>query len=143
MHLTRYTDNALRCLTVLALEPEQLMTVPAIARRMRMSEDHLAKVVGALARLGYVETVQGRGGGVRLARPATQIRVGGLVREIEENFTLVECFNPEQNQCPIAPACVLAGTLHRALDAFLAVLDEVCLADLVRHPRGLERLLLE
>jgi Rrf2 family nitric oxide-sensitive transcriptional repressor len=140
MHLTRYTDNALRCLTVLALHPAELMTVPTIARKMRMSEDHLFKVVGALAQLGYVETVQGRGGGVRLARAPEAIRVGHLVREVEENFTLVECFNAEQNQCPISPACALASALDRALRAFLAVLDEVRLADLVRQPRKLERL---
>jgi Rrf2 family transcriptional regulator, nitric oxide-sensitive transcriptional repressor len=143
MHLTRYTDNALRCLTVLALDPSQLLTVPTIARRMHMSEDHLAKVVQELVRLGYVDTVKGRSGGMRLAKSPETIRIGRLVREVEENFALVECFNPEQNQCPIAPACVLAKTLDRALRAFLGVLDEICLADLVRQPRRLEKLLLE
>jgi Rrf2 family nitric oxide-sensitive transcriptional repressor len=143
MHLTRYTDNALRCLTVMALEPEQLMTVPTIARRMRMSEDHLAKVVGALVQLGYLESTRGRGGGVRLAKAPEAIVVGRLVRDMEENFTLVECFDPGTNQCPIAPACVLATTLDRALRAFLSVLDEVCLADLVRQPRRLAAMLPE
>ena len=106
-----------------------------------MSEDHLAKVVGRLASLGYVETHRGRSGGVRLARHAADIRIGDVVRETEDNLCLVECFDPETNQCPIAPACVLAGALDRALHAFLAVLDEVTLADLAREPKRLDVLM--
>jgi Rrf2 family nitric oxide-sensitive transcriptional repressor len=139
--LTRFTDNALRCLTLLALHPEDTVTVGDIARRMRMSEDHVFKVVRGLADHGYVETQRGRTGGVWLARAPEKIRVGAVVRHTEENFRLVECFTPETNQCPITPACVLASTLDRALKAFLSVLDEVTLADLVAHPRKLARLL--
>ena len=106
-----------------------------------MSEDHLAKVVGRLAALGYVDTQRGRAGGVRLARPAADIRIGDVVRETEDNLCLVECFNPETNRCPIAPACGLAGALDLALRAFMAVLDAVTLADLVREPRRLETLM--
>ena len=141
MRLTRHTDNALRCLTVLALHPDRPVTCAEIARRMRMSSNHLFKVVGRLGELGYVHTQRGRHGGVRLARAAAQIRVGRVVRETEESFALVECFSPDTCQCPIAPACTLASTLDRALKAFLAVLDDVTLADLVRQPRRIERLL--
>ena len=141
MRLTRHTDNALRCLTLLALYTEKPMTAAEIARRMRMSPDHLFKVVARLSELGYVETQRGRNGGVKLARPAEKIRVGRVVRDTEESFALVECFSPESNQCPIAQACVLADTLYRALNAFLAVLDEVTIEDLVQHPRRLQRLL--
>lgn len=140
MRLTRYTDNALRCLTFLALRDGEPATVTEIAARMRMSEDHLFKVIARLAASGYVETQRGRGGGVRLSRAAEAIRIGDVVRATEESFALVECFDPDTNTCPIAPACVLAGTLDRALTAFLAVLDEVTLADLVRHPRKLQAL---
>lgn len=141
MRLTRHTDNALRCLILLALEPERAVAVPEIARRMHMSQDHLFKVVGTLGELGYVRTTRGRFGGVQLAKPAENISVGKVVRSTEESFALVECFNPEENDCPIAPACALATTLDRALKAFLAVLDDVTLADLVAQPRRLERLL--
>ena len=141
MRLTRHTDNALRCLTFLALHPEEAVTAGEVARRMHMSEDHLFKVVARLAQLGYVETQRGRSGGVRLAREAAAIRVGDVVRSMEESFALVECFSAATNECPIAPACVLASTLERALDAFLSVLDEVTVADLVHQPRRLERLL--
>jgi Rrf2 family transcriptional regulator, nitric oxide-sensitive transcriptional repressor len=141
MRLTRYTDNALRCLTYLALNPDTPETVGEIARRMRISEDHLFKVVGQLAQLGYVETLRGRAGGVVLARAPGEIRVGTIVRQMEDNMALVECFDPEANTCPIAPACVLAVTLDRALKAFLGVLDEVTVADLVRQPKRLARLL--
>jgi Rrf2 family nitric oxide-sensitive transcriptional repressor len=141
VRLTRHTDNALRCLTYLALHPEVAVTASQIAARMHMSPDHLFKVIARLGELGYVETQRGRSGGVRLAKPAARIRVGRVVRETEESFALVECFTPDTNQCPIAPACALASTLDRALKAFLAVLDEVTIADLVAQPRRLERLL--
>lgn len=141
MRLTQHTDNALRCLMYLALHPGETVTAGAIAERMHMSPDHLFKVIGTLVELGYVETLRGRSGGVRLARAADRIRVGRVVRETEESFTLVECFDPDTNECPIAPACRLARTLDRALKAFLAVLDEVTLAELVQQPRRLNELL--
>jgi Rrf2 family nitric oxide-sensitive transcriptional repressor len=141
VRLTQHTDNALRCLMYLALHPGETVTAGEVAGRMHMSPDHLFKVIGTLAELGYVETLRGRLGGVRLARAADRIRVGRVVRETEESFALVECFSPDSNECPIAPACYLAKTLDRALKAFLAVLDEVTLADLVQHPRKLHVLL--
>ena len=140
MRLTRHTDNALRCLTVLALHPDQAVTAAEIAR-MRMSPDHLFKVVARLAELGYVKTQRGRTGGVRLARPANRIVVGRVVRDTEESFALVECFAPDTNECPIAPACTLARAQDRALKAFFATLDEVTLADLTAQPRRLEQLM--
>jgi Rrf2 family nitric oxide-sensitive transcriptional repressor len=141
VRLTRHTDYALRCLILLALHPGEPRTVTDIARRMRISEDHLFKVVHRLAAEGFVTTQRGRTGGVRLARAPERIVVGAVVRRLEESFALVECFTPETNECPIAPACALAKTLHTALRAFLAVLDEVTLADIARRRIVLERLL--
>ncbi len=141
MRLTRHTDYALRCLILLALHPGEPRTVTDIARRMRISEDHLFKVVHRLAAEGFVTTQRGRTGGVRLARAPERIVVGAVVRRLEESFALVECFTPETNECPIAPACALAKTLHTALRAFLAVLDDVTLADIARRRIVLERLL--
>ena len=141
MRLTRHTDNALRLLTLLALDTGRAVPAGEAARRMRMSEDHLVKVIGRLVQLGYVETMRGRAGGVRLAVAPAQIRIGRVVRETEDNLALVECFTPESNQCPIAPACTLARALDRALAAFLGILDELTLADLVAQPRRLEKLI--
>lgn len=140
MRLTTWTDNALRTLTFLAIHPDEPITVGEIAARMRMSEDHVFKVVAKLAADGYVETQRGRNGGVRLTRDPAGIVVGKVVRDCEESFALVACFDPNADACPIAPACVLAGALDRALAAFLAVLDDVTLADLTRHPRKLAAL---
>jgi len=142
MHLTRFTDNALRCLTHLALHPGETVTVGEIARRMALSEDHLVKVVQRLAHLGYVETLRGRGGGVRLIATPESINIGAVVRETEESFRLVECFDPGSNTCPIAPACTLALALDEALGAFHRVLDRYTLADLVKSPRRLVKLLI-
>ncbi|MBL8997005.1 MAG: Rrf2 family transcriptional regulator [Gemmatimonadales bacterium] len=141
MRLTRFTDNALRTLTYLALHDEAPARITDVARRMGMSEDHVAKVVARLADLGYVTTLRGRSGGVRLARTPERINIGEVVRATEDNMVLVECFDPATNQCPIAPACRLARALDEALVAFLAVLDRYSVADLVAKPRTLTRLL--
>ena len=142
MRLTRHTDNALRSLIYIALHNDAPSRITDIARRMGMSEDHAAKVIARLAELGFVHTVRGRSGGVRLARPAEQINVGQVVRATEDNLNLVECFDPVTNRCPIAPSCVLAGALDDALNAFLGVLDRYTLADLSAKPRVLERLMI-
>lgn len=142
MRLTRYTDNALRALIYLGLHDEGPSRITDIARRMGMSEDHAAKVIARLAELGFVTTLRGRSGGVRLARPAAEINVGAVVRATEDNLNLVECFDPATNQCPIAPACALASALDEALTAFFGVLDRYTLAQITERPRALQRLLI-
>ncbi len=142
MQLTRYSDYSLRVLIYLALDPERLVTIDDIARSYDISKAHLTKVVHQLGLRGYVETVRGRGGGVRLARRPQEIRVGDVVRSTEENMALVECFEPASSQCAIEAACGLRGVLQEALAAFLAVLDRYTLADLVaRRRKPLARLL--
>src|SRR5262245_14810720 len=141
VQLTRYSDYSLRVLIYLALDPERLVTIEDIARGYDISKAHLMKVVHQLGLRGYVETVRGRGGGLRLARPAEEIAVGDVLRSTEESMALVECFGPTSG-CAIEPACGLRPVLQEALAAFLAVLDGYTLADLVaRRRKPLARLL--
>jgi Rrf2 family nitric oxide-sensitive transcriptional repressor len=142
VQLTRYSDYSLRVLIYLAVEPNRLVTIEEIARSYGISKAHLMKVVHQLGLRGDVETVRGRGGGLRLARRPEEIRVGDVVRSTEENMALVECFEPGSSQCVIEPACGLRSVLREALAAFLAVLDRYTLADLVaRRRKPLARLL--
>lgn len=142
MQLTLYSDYSLRVLIYLALEPEQRVTIEEIARSYEISKAHLTKVVHQLGLRGYVETLRGQGGGLRLAMRPEEIGVGELVRATEENLTLVECFDPASSRCAIEAACGLRPVLQEALDAFLAVLDRYTLADLVaRRRKPLARLL--
>ncbi|MEP7383796.1 MAG: Rrf2 family transcriptional regulator [Gemmatimonadota bacterium] len=140
MHLTRFTDNALRALLFLALEPNNVPTVGEVARKMGMSEDHLLKVVQRLTQLGYVKTIRGRNGGMRLACAAETIVVGEVVRHTEDNLQLVPCFGSNDDSCPIASACGLAPALHEALQAFLGALDRYTVADLLTKDAGLRAL---
>jgi Rrf2 family nitric oxide-sensitive transcriptional repressor len=140
MRLTLYTDYALRVLMLLALEPDELHTIEEVAQRYDISRNHLMKIVQTLAQAGFVESLRGRGGGLRLGRPAADISLGSVVRATEDGFALVECFDKERNTCVIAPACGLRGPLDEALGAFLAVLDGYSIADLVRHPVTLKRM---
>ncbi len=137
MRLKSYTDYALRVLMHLAAKPERLSSISEIARTYRISHNHLTKVVHDLRKEGFVDAVRGRSGGIRLARPASEITVGQVVRHTEGGFELVDC-----GSCVIAPACSLTAALHRALAAFFATLDGYSLADLVAERQaGLRALL--
>ncbi|MET4898320.1 Rrf2 family transcriptional regulator [Sphingomonadaceae bacterium jetA1] len=135
MKLTLFTDYAMRVLLHLAANPDRLCSIAEVARAYGISHNHLMKVVNDLARNGYIESVRGRFGGIRLGRAAGEINIGDVVRHTEDGFALVDCSN-----CVIAPACGLTGVLREALAAFLAVLDRYTLADLVTNRQDLRRL---
>ena len=135
MQLTAFTDYALRVLIHLAVHGDGLCTIKEVAAGQGVSENHLMKVVHQLGRHGYVQTVRGNGGGIRLGMPAERIIVGDVVRHLEENMALVACFAAGDRRCRIEPACVLKGAFGRALEAFLRELDTVTLAD-ITAPRA-------
>ncbi len=141
MHLTQFSDYSLRLAIYLACHADQTVSVEAISRAFGISRHHLVKVVQTLTELGVVESQRGRGGGMRLAIPPSEINVGWLVRRTEPHFNLVECFDLGANTCPIAPACGLKGALYRAQQAFLSVLDEYSLEQFLTRRDELVNLL--
>ena len=134
MRLTQWTDYSLRMLMFCALHQERprAPTVGEIAEAHGISRSHLTKIAMTLAAAGLLETMRGRGGGLRLLKPADQIRVGDVLRMTETDFRQVECFDAEHNSCRLTGSCLLKGALSEAMDAYLAVLDACSLADLVR-----------
>lgn len=141
MQLTMHTDYAFRTLIALAVVAPEMTTVGALGDRYRISANHLSKVVQRLSDLGYVQTLRGKAGGVRLAVAAESVRLGDVVRGMEPELGLAECLRGPPNRCSIAPACRLRGILAKALEGFLAALDEYTLADLVANEPRLERLI--
>ncbi|SMF76051.1 transcriptional regulator, BadM/Rrf2 family [Tistlia consotensis] len=139
MQLTRHSDYALRLLMRLALAPDEVVTIQEIAEAYGISRNHLMKIALELGRHGFIETLRGRGGGLRLGKAPSEIRLGAVVRATEDSFALVECFDADHNRCVITGACRLRGALREALQAFLAVLDGYTLADLVARPAALRR----
>ena len=144
MRLTTQTDYALRVLMHAALASDGsgqdgLDQIDAVAEDFGISRNHVAKVVHVLSARGYLQTVQGRNGGFRLAKRAEEISIGQVIRDLEPAFDLVECFDPSTSRCCIQDSCLLAGELDKALAAFLASLDRVALSDLVQPRRGLRR----
>lgn len=133
MRLTSYTNYALRTLQLAALRAPGLARVDDVARAHRISRAHINKIVHELGRAGLIETVRGRSGGFRLARPAEKITVGEVVRLTEGPLELVECFAPETNTCPLRGVCRLSSGLHRALSAFFEVLDDLTVADIAAN----------
>jgi Rrf2 family nitric oxide-sensitive transcriptional repressor len=130
MRLTTYTDYTLRTLMYLAVDPARPATIAAIAATYRISETHLMKIVHHLGVAGDVATIRGRNGGLRLARPASEINLGAVVRRTEADMQLVACFE-NTAACAISESCVLQAVLHEALTEFLRVLDRFSIADLV------------
>jgi len=133
MRLTQWSDYSLRVLMYCAacVQRDKPATIGEIAETHGISRSHLTKIVMTLASLGLLETTRGRGGGLRLLRPAHQIVLGEVIRQTETDFNLVECFDNDHNTCRLNGHCRLKGTLQQAMDSYLAVLDGVTLADLV------------
>jgi len=130
MRLTTMTDYALRLLMYVAQRPDRLCTIAEVALAYGISEAHLMKVTHHLGRAGFLDTVRGKGGGMRLAAAPAQVNLGAVVRAVEPDFMLVECFDSGAS-CALSGHCRLADVISGALAAFLAHLDAHTLADLL------------
>jgi Rrf2 family transcriptional regulator, nitric oxide-sensitive transcriptional repressor len=142
MRLTLYSDYSLRLLMYAAIRHGELVTIQDVADAYGISKNHLMKVAFELGRKGFLQTVRGRNGGLRLARAPEKIGLGEVVRATEEDFTLVECFDPKTNSCVLTGPCRLRGALSRALKAYFEVLDEYTVADLASPRPMLAKILL-
>ncbi len=134
MQLTTHTDYALRVLIYLSKQQDGLATITELAEFFNISRNHLVKVVHQLGIKGFIKTVRGKHGGICLARPPQEISIGAVVRECENNFYVVECFNPKkQGQCAIQNGCGLPRILTQAMQQYLSVLDGATLQDVIPH----------
>jgi Rrf2 family transcriptional regulator, nitric oxide-sensitive transcriptional repressor len=142
MRLTLHTDYSLRVLIHVALREGQLTTISDIAESFNISKHHLMKVVNDLSQKDYLDTVRGRNGGIRLTRKPRDINIGQVVRDTEDRLDVLECLG-QAGYCRIQRACVLRGILREATDAFLGVLDDHTLADLIKPRKALSQLLFD
>ncbi|OPH39727.1 Rrf2 family transcriptional regulator [Moraxella equi] len=159
MKLTNYSDYALRSLIYLAVTPKdgELANIDDIAQAYDISKSHLTKIIHQLGKLGYIESVRGKGGGIRLAKDPSEINIGRLIRHTESDFGILECLDDNSkntdgkislvnigdnaNSCVISPACRLKGVFYKAMLAFVAVLDGYTLADVLVNDKELLTLL--
>jgi len=112
------------------LHSDRLVTAGEIADAYGLSQNHIAKVAQELIKKGLLVGVRGRGGGVRLARPAEEIKLGELMTPAEGAADVIDCKNGIGGECRIISACRLKGIFAKAHQAFLSVLNEYTLADL-------------
>ena len=141
MRLTTRTNLATRVLMFCAVNEGRVVRTAEIAECCNASLNHLLQVVNLLQEHGFVETLRGRAGGLRLARPMERISIGEVFRVFESGVPFAECFDPQSNTCPLAATCRLRGFLFKALEAFYHELDMVTLKDLVQGNCGLHALL--
>ena len=139
MRLTRYTDYALRTLMQASLMPPmQRLSVAEITTTFALSRSHVMKIVQRLGQLGYLHNIRGKGGGIELGMAPQQINIGQVVRAMEANLTVIDCSSPH---CRLQQGCQLKGILGEAMNAFLGVLDQYTLADLLSNRQELIQLL--
>jgi Rrf2 family nitric oxide-sensitive transcriptional repressor len=141
MRLTQHTDYALRVLIYAGVKRDALSTIPEIVRHFDISKGHLMKVVQRLAQKGYLQTIRGKKGGLRLARAPSEISVGAVVRDMEQELGVLGCLQNVEGFCRIEECCRLRSALREATDAFLSALDRHTIADLLQPRRALARLL--
>jgi len=141
MRLTSYSNYSLRVLLAASARSPRLTTIREVAEGFGLPDSHLVKCVHQLGTWGYLETVRGNRGGFRLARPATAITLGDVVRRTEDGLSVVECLDPETNTCPLIHRCRMSQVLRRATDAFLDVLDRLTLADVAGNEDDFRMLL--
>jgi len=141
MRITKRSNLALRVLMFCGVNSKRLVTKHDIAGKCNSSENHLGQVVNQLAQAGFLDTVRGRGGGIRLGRVPTDIQIGEVFRLMESKKTVSECFADVDNTCPLISACRLKASISAAVDAFYGKLDEITLDDLIGDNLGLEQIL--
>jgi len=141
MRLTTRTNLAMRALMFCAVNPDLTVRKSDIATACNASLNHLGLVINLLGQAGFIETARGRHGGVRLARPASQISIGAVARRLEGDVPFAECFDAQENTCPLSECCRLRHSLGRALAAFYGTLDAISLADLTEGNAPLHALL--
>jgi Rrf2 family nitric oxide-sensitive transcriptional repressor len=137
MRLTLHSDLAFRTLIYLAVADKRGGTIPEIAKAYSISENHLRKVAGRLIDLGFVDATRGRGGGLRLALPPSQISIGAAMRKLETDFALVDCMGTTPERCRITGCCGLQRIFNESLRAWFQVLDRYTLADTISRSREL------
>ena len=141
MRLTKRSNLAMRVLMFCAVNEGRTVTKASIAAGCNASENHIGQVVNQLARHGFLETIRGRGGGLRLKMGKTDIRVGKVMRIMESDVAVTECFAANTNSCPLMPHCRLRTGIQGAVDAFYGHLDRMTLDDLVADNVGLREVL--
>ena len=143
MQLSKFSDYALRILVHLAASQDQLLSTREIAELHDAKYNHLAKVTQKLSYEGYIVSIRGRSGGIKLARPAQEILIGTVLRDFENHASIIECSNYDGSMCKFAPACGLKRLLNKAQNAFFAVLDECTLEDAISEHPNMSHLLLQ
>ncbi len=131
MQLTSYTDYSLRALLYLGTHQDRLVTISEISEYHGISRNHLVKVIHNLGKSGYIQTLRGKSGGVRLAHKPEAIIIADVVRLTEPHMNIQECFSRETNTCPLIDRCKLTGVLYQARQGFMTILENKTLADIL------------
>jgi len=133
MKLTQYSNYALRTLMFANLHADRLCQCQEVADAFNISKAHLVKCIHQLGQWGFIQSVRGRNGGFRLARPASQISVGAVIRKTEDTLELVECFNSKTNSCPLINHCKLNRALMGAMNNFMVEMDALTIEDITSN----------
>lgn len=138
MQLNKYTDYSLRTLIYLGVFEDRLCTTDELSKGFTISKNHLVKIVHRLSKLGFIETIPGRNGGIRLAKEPSKIKIVDVITEMESGFKIAECFE-SGNNCSITPICKLKEILKEGLDSFINSIEKYTLADVIPKQNQLKK----
>ncbi|MBT3601863.1 MAG: Rrf2 family transcriptional regulator [Candidatus Latescibacteria bacterium] len=131
MHLSKYCDYALRSLMYLGARSGNITAADEIAKAFGVSTNHIVKSLQGLTKADHIQSISGRGGGYVFNRPPSSVRVGDVVKQLEPNLHMAECFSQEKNTCPLTPGCGLELALSHACQTFIDTLNQYTLEDLI------------
>ncbi|MCP5382934.1 MAG: Rrf2 family transcriptional regulator [Kordiimonadaceae bacterium] len=131
MRLTSFTDYSVRVLMHVAKKNGALSSIREVSEEYDISKNHLMKIVHALGKGGYLETIRGKNGGFKLGQDAKKINIGKLIRYTEEDMNIVQCLGDQDGNCSLHKKCHFACVINEARNAFLAAVDKYTLADIV------------
>lgn len=141
MQLTQFTDYSFRTLIYVALQDGKSCTIAEIAESYSISKNHLMKVIHRLSQLDILKTTRGKGGGLQLNAEPEELNIGELVKKLEPNLFIVECFDKANGKCVISPVCQLKNILHEATNNFIQTLEQYTLKDLIKNRKQLSQML--
>jgi Rrf2 family nitric oxide-sensitive transcriptional repressor len=128
LQLTQKTDYAIRTLVFLALHRTRRVPAREVSEAFGISYHHVVKAIQILVSEGWVDSKNGKGGGLELKREPETLSLGEVVRVTENHFNMLECFDPETNTCCLFKVCAIKGAIKKAQLAFLKTLDNITLA---------------
>jgi Rrf2 family protein len=132
MRLSKRGEYGLRAMIYLADNTGPMLQIKDISQHENIPIKFLEQILLALKNAGLLQSKMGFGGGYYLARPASEIKLGQIVRILDGPLAPVRCVSQmayEPCDCPDEQTCGLRMVMGDVRNAIADILDNTSLAD--------------